>query len=177
MLDGDEGRPAALAEHRDGGTEQDRDQEHLQDVALGERIQHRRRDDLHQEGDGAALDLADAIRVGGHRRGIERIGVDVHADTRLEGVGQRDADQEGEGRQDLEIEDRLDADPPHLLEVTGARDAEHHHAEDEWRNDHLDELDEAVAEGLQGDGKVGCRDPEDDPQDQRHEHLPEQRLE
>ena len=60
-------------------------------------------------------------------------------------------DRQGERRHRLEIEQRLDADPPDFLEILHRRDAVHDRAEDHRRNHHLDKRDEAVAERLQGD--------------------------
>ena len=54
-------------------------------------------------------------------------------------------------RDDLEVDQRLAADPPDLLHVAGAGDAEHDRAEDDRADQHLDEGDEPVAERLQLD--------------------------
>ena len=48
-------------------------------------------------------------------------------------------------------------------------DAEHDH-----RDDHLDQLDEAVAERLQLDGEFGPDEAEDDAEDERQHDLAEQ---
>ena len=95
---------AALAQEGRGGAEQDREQQDLEDVALGEGVDHRGRDDLHQEIDRAVLHVADPVGIGRHRGGVERARVDVHADARLERVGQDHADQQREAREDLEVE-------------------------------------------------------------------------
>ena len=57
-------------------------------------------------------------------------------------------DHEREGRDDLEIDQRLDADAADFLGILDMRDAGHHGAEDDRRDHHLDQLDEAVAERL-----------------------------
>ena len=57
-------------------------------------------------------------------------------------------DHQREGRDDLEIDQRLDADAADLLGILDMRDAGNHGAEDDRRDHHLDQLDEAVAERL-----------------------------
>ena len=74
---------------------------------------------------------------------------------------------EREGRHDFEIDQRLDADAADLLRVLDMRDARHHRAEDDRRDHHADQLDEAVAERL--DPVVGG-DIGQQPADQRAEH-------
>ena len=64
----------------------------------------------------------------------------------LERIGEDDAEHQGNRRDDLEVDERLHADPADLLQVAGAGDAMHDHAEHERGNHHLDELDEAVAQ-------------------------------
>jgi hypothetical protein len=73
-------------------------------------------------------------------------GVDVEATARPEQVCQHHAEHQGEGGHDFEVDQGLQADPPDRLDVAHMRDAGHHHAEDQRRDDHLDEPDEAVAE-------------------------------
>jgi len=48
----------------------------------------------------------------------------------LHDLAHQEADRERDGRHRLEVEQRLDADPPDLLEVAHRRDAVHHGAED-----------------------------------------------
>ncbi len=79
-------------------------------------------------------------------------------------------DQRDRGH-DLEIDQRLDADPADLLEIAGAGDAVHHDAEHDRRDDHRDQLEEGVAEDLQLDGEIGHRHAEHDPEQQRHQNL------
>ncbi len=76
-------------------------------------------------------------------------GVDVHARAGLEDVDHHQPDHQGDGRQHLEIDQGLDADPAHLLEVAHLGHADHHGAEDDRRQQHLDQLDEAVGQGFQ----------------------------
>ena len=55
---------------------------------------------------------------------------------------------ERERGHDLEVEQRLEADAADLLHVLHAGDAVHDRAEDDRRDEHLDQLDEGVAERL-----------------------------
>jgi hypothetical protein len=63
------------------------------------------------------------------------------------------------GRQHLEIDQRLDPDPADLLEVAHLGHADHHGAEDDRRQQHLDQLDEAVGQGLQRRPDMGNHRP------------------
>jgi hypothetical protein len=92
-----------------------------------------------------------------------------------EQVCQQQADDQRDRGHHLEIDQRLDPDPPDLLEVAGACNAMHHHAEHDWRDDHRDQLQESIAENLQADGKVGRGHAEHDAQQQRHQNLDKQR--
>src|SRR6218665_3181557 len=78
-----------------------------------------------------------------------RAGVDVHARARLEPKAQHQAQHQGDGGQQLEVDQRLHAHPAHAPEVARAGDAMHDHAEHQHRNDHLDQPDEAVTERLE----------------------------
>ena len=101
-------------------------------------------------------------------------GIDVHAGPRREHVGEDDAEHEGQGRDRLEIDQRLETDPADLAQVPRPDDAVHDDTEDQGRDRHLDQLDEPVAEGLQGDGEIRQCDAEDDPEDEGRDHLTEQ---
>ena len=153
-----------------------REQQHLQDIALGEGVDHRGRDDLHQEIDRAVLHVADPVGICRHRGGVQRARVDVHADAGLERIGQDDADQQGEGGDDLEVDHRLDADPADLLQVAGLRDAQHDDAEHDRGDDHLDQLDEPVAKRLQRLGEIRPYGADDDAQYKGHDDLEEKGL-
>jgi hypothetical protein len=58
-------------------------------------------------------------------------------------------------RDRLEIEQRLDADAADLFEVAHRADAVHDRAEDDRRDHHLDQRDEAVTERLERDAGIG----------------------
>src|SRR3712207_2713629 len=78
---------------------------------------------------------------------------------------------EGDGRHHLEVDQRLDADPPDLLHVLHAGDAVHHRAEDDGRDQHLDQLDEGVAERLHLRPDLGPEVAEQDADHDGGQHL------
>ena len=82
-------RGATPARHVQREAEQHGEQQHLQDVALGERIDDARRNDVQQE-IGHALHRA-GRRVLRHRARIERGDVDVHAGAGLHHVDDDEA--------------------------------------------------------------------------------------
>ena len=88
------------------------------------------------------------LRVVGERLGVERRRIDVHADARLHEIDDRQADQQRHRTHHLEVQQRIAAGLADLLHVFHAGDAEHDGAEDDRGDDHLDQLDEAVAERL-----------------------------
>ncbi len=101
----------------------------------------------------------------GHSAAEPRTGPDQIADDKT--------DHQREGGDDLEIDQRLDADAADLLGILDMRNARYHGAEDDRRDHHLDQLDEAIAERL--DPVVG-RKRRPKPADQRTEHDGNQDL-
>lgn len=71
------------------------------------------------------------------------------------GEGEHQADYQRQGSQHFEVDHRLQADAPDLFQVTRPRNAADHHAEHDQADEHLDQLDEAVAEGFELQGEVG----------------------
>src|SRR5262245_41732873 len=104
------GRPLTQARQRvpDYG----RDQHDREDVALGEGIDDGVRDDVQKELNDALL-----VRFAGilpDRGGIELGGVGVEARPRRQPVADEHADNEGERRDDLDVDQCLAADSPEL---------------------------------------------------------------
>ena len=124
--------------------EQQCDEQHLKDLALGKRADHRGRHDMHDVVDGALLGRL--RRVGRDRLGVERVDIDIHAGAGLPQIDDDKADDQGQRGHDLEIDQRLDADPADLLHVLHAGDAVDDGAEDDRGDQHLDQLDEQVTE-------------------------------
>ena len=70
-----------------------------------------------------------------HRAGLAQ----QHTGTRPDQVDHHEPDGQGQGGHDLEIDDRLQGQPPHPLQVVAvARDADHQGPEDERNDDRLD---------------------------------------
>ena len=99
------------------------------------------------------------------------LGVDVHAGAGLQGVGDDQADDERQRRNHLEIDQRLEADAADLLHVLHAGDAMHDGAEDDRRDDHLDRLDEGIAQRLHLLAELRIVVPEQDAHHDRGQHL------
>ena len=74
-------------------------------------------------------------------------------------------------RDHFEVDERLAADAPDLLHVTGAGDAENDRAEDDRTDDHLHQGDEAVAERLERNGMRRIEVAEEAPGDDGDEDL------
>lgn len=160
---------AALAEVREHAAEQQCDQQDLQDFALRECIDHRVRDDVHQE-----VDRRLPVRLRRVRRdglAVERRRIDVEADARTQDVRGREAEHQREGRHDLEVQQRLAADAADLLHVLHAGDAGDDRTEDDRADHHLDQLDEAVAERLHVGGDRRVEVAEDHADDDGEDHL------
>jgi hypothetical protein len=102
--------------------------------------------------------------------GVERCRVGVEARSGLKKVDDDQADDERDGGDHLEVDQGLGADASHLLHVTGAGDAKHHGAEDDWTDHHLDERDEPVAKGLQANGGVRLGVAEQSPGEDGDQH-------
>jgi hypothetical protein len=137
-------RPPLLADVQQRQAEQHREEQHLQDLALGERVDDGRRDDVQQK-----VDRAQVLRVGGvrrHRLGVERGRVGVDSDARPHEVDDGEPDEERDRRHDLEVDQRPHADAADALHVAHLRDADDDRAEDDRRDHHANQLDEAVAE-------------------------------
>ena len=96
------------------------------------------------------VDPADVLRGGGmqfQRASVHSSagGVDVHAGAGTEQVDGDKAEQQRERRDDLEIDEGLDADAADLLQVAHARDADDDATEDDGRERHANEANESVA--------------------------------
>src|SRR6516165_1271918 len=114
--------------------------------------------------------------VGAQRRSIERSRVDVHADPGSQDIRKRDADEQCQRGEDLEIDHRLDADPTDFLDVASADDSMHYNAEHDRRDEHRDQLDEGIAEWPERLGEARRYDANDDAKDQGDDDLAEQRA-
>ena len=77
------------------------------------------------------------------------------ADARLEQVHGEQADHQRDGGDRLEVDHRAEAHAADDLHVTGARDARHQRAEDQRRDDHLDQPEKQLAERAEERCPVG----------------------
>ncbi|MGX1319842.1 hypothetical protein AB7M17_003295 [Bradyrhizobium sp. USDA 377] len=109
--------------------------------------------------------------VGRDRARVDRRGVDVEAVSGLEDLADQQTDCERDGRDRLEIDQRLQPDPADPLEIAHRGDAVHHGAEDDRRDHHLDQRDEAVAERLQGLAEIGIEIADEHAEHDRDQHL------
>ena len=80
-------------------------------------------------------------------------------------------DEQRERAHDLEVQQRQSRRSADLLHVLHAGDAGHHRAEDDRRDDHLDQLDEAVAERLHGGAGLGSEPAEHHAERDGQQHL------
>ena len=169
LLDEAQHERALFLEGRERHPEEDRKEQHLQDVAARERVGHVLGDDVEQKVGGA--EGVPGGGVVGDGAGVERRRVDVHPGARLHELADQQAEGEREGGQDLEVDDPLEADPPHPLQIAHLGDARHHRREDDRGDEHLDELDEPVAERLHRRAERRVEKPEEGPEGDRHQDL------
>src|SRR5690242_7442030 len=105
------------------------------------------------------------------RMRVDRGGIDIEAAAGLQHLANDEADREGHRRDRLEIDKRLQPDPPHPPEVAHRGDAVHDGAEDDRRDHHLDQRDKAVAERLQLLAEMRPEISDQDAERDRDEHL------
>jgi hypothetical protein len=158
----------ALAHRHHGETHKDGEQQYLEDIALGEGADHRIRNDVEQELDGAVLLVrADIFGDGGG------VGCARKTRARLEHIADHEANHQRESGDDLEIDQGLDADASDLRRVLHMRDAGHHGAEDDRGDHHLDQFNKTVAERLDSwrGGKIGKQQSGGDTERDCNENL------
>lgn len=134
-------------------------EEDLEQDVVGEGADDTDRDDAEDEA-GGVLGLARLFRQGS---AVEGGGVDVEPDTRLDDVADDQTEHQGEERCAGEVDQRLDPDAAHGLDVADGGDAGDDHQEDQRGNDHLDQHDEAVAKRPQGRTQRGPEVPDEHP--------------
>ena len=107
----------------------------------------------------------------GHRLRIGHGAAEARARTHY--VSDDQPDYKGECRNDLEIDQGFDADAADFLGILDMRDSGNHRAEDNRRDHHLDQLNEAVAERLDPIVRcIGRRKPaEKRAEHDRNQHL------
>ena len=168
-VDDDEDGAPALTQHEQSESEQDREEQNLQDLAFREGPDHSVGDDVHKEFDRALLPGLGRIDL--DRLGIDRSGVHVHADAGLKDIDHDQANDQRNRGEDLEIDERLQSDAADLLHILHAGDAMHDGAEDDRRDEHLDQLDKHVAQRLHGLAKVRVEMAQQDTEHDGGKHL------
>jgi len=86
---------------------------------------------------------------------VERGWVDVHAGAWLQDVGDHHADDQRQGREGQEIDHGLGDYSSDRSEVAHAGDAGDDRQKDDGGDDHLDQLDEAIAQRFHGSAVLG----------------------
>src|SRR5208337_3243701 len=169
-----EGHFAALTEHGESKTKQDRKEQHLEDISLGKGIHYSVGNDIHQEVN-RAMRLC-LCSEGFQRSGVQLGDIGIHAHTRLNHADHHQADRQGHSRDDLKIEQCLDANPAYLLHVLHAGDTGDDGTEDDRSDDHLDQLDEAIAQRFHVRAGFWVEMPEQNTQGDRRQYLEVQMM-
>jgi hypothetical protein len=107
---------------------------------------------------------------------VQRRYVDVHAGTRLDHVDHNQADDQRQGRDDFEVQQGIATGLADRLHALHPGDAADHGTEDDRGDDHLDQLDEAVAEWLELDRELRIEVADQNTDDDRDDHLEIQRF-
>jgi hypothetical protein len=100
----------------------------------------------------------------------------VHPRPRFEQVDADQSDDQCNGGQHLEVKQRLETDAADAFEALHAGDAADHGAENDRRDEHLDQLDEGVTQGFHLFAQRRAEMPENDAQHNRGQHLNVQML-
>ena len=111
-------------------------------------------------------DRLDHVGVAGRER---------HADARLDEVDHRQTDEERGRGHDLEINQRFHAHPSDLSQRARAGDANDDGREDERRDDRLDQVNENVAQKINGVAPIGPQPADHAANDQSDHDLDRER--
>ena len=144
FLDKIEHQRSSTAELVQREPEQHGDQQHLENLSLGERIHHGVGNDIQQESR-RALQLS-WFGISCDGLGIERSGIHVHIGPWLHEIHDRQPDDQGDGTDNFEVEQRVAPGLANFFHVFHAGYADHDGTEYNRCDDHLDQLDEAVAQ-------------------------------
>jgi hypothetical protein len=145
------------------------DQQRLQHRPAGQRREQRGRDQRQDEPGGAL-----GGGLGGLRQqlgtGAAHLVGQLQPVTRVQDVAHDQADGQRHRRHRDEVAQRQAADPADLRGLPDGADAQHDRAEDDRRDDHLDQADERGAQPLEADAELGEDQPDDDAGDDRGDH-------
>ncbi len=134
--------PTPLGKQGDGQGGEDGDEENLQQVARGEGPQERGRNDVQEK-----VRLVGSVRFGEvslPHPGIQRAHIQVESLPGPENIHHHQADHQGKGGNDLEVEEGFPSRPAQPPEIPHRGDAVDHRAENDRGDHHLDQLDEGV---------------------------------
>ena len=115
--------------------------------------------------------MARGIFVLLNARARQRVRVDVHAAPGAEDVDHGEADDQREGRHDLEVDQRLDGDATDGPCLAHGRDAMHDRAEDDEPDHHGDEAHEELSQCVHDLGRARHEPAEDRANDHANENL------
>ena len=104
-------------------------------------------------------------------RRIKRFGIDVEPGARLQNVDDDEPDKKRERGDDFKIEKSLDPDPPEFFEIAHGGDTVDDRAEDDRRNDHLDQINESITERFQVFTEIRVQVADYDSDKDGHEDL------
>lgn len=175
VLDELQQRLAVFAHEGNGASRQDGDQQHLQQLPRDKGAEKGVRDDIERELAGAQGRCTGGVSVAHGKRGagigLKTLTSGCEAFAGVQHVDHHQAHGQGQRGHQLEVQQGLGADTTEFSDVTHRRDAVHHRAENDRRDHHFDEFDEAVAERTQGLARVGKEVPNQDAREHRHQHL------
>ena len=163
-------RVGLFPDQRQRDAEQDRDEQHLQDIMpVGDRGNQRVGDDVHQEarqraGMGLLLIFRDLARV-------ERGRIYVEARSGLHDVGDQQPHDQRQRRKGEEIRESLCSNPADRAHFLHARYARDDGQENDRRDDHLHQFDEGVAQRLERHPHMGPEMADEHAQRDGDQHL------
>src|SRR5476651_326013 len=140
-------RLAVRTQAMQGETEDHREHQHLQDVAVGEGTHDGVRDHVQDEADNALILTSGYI--GSNLGSIQGGWINVHARAWLDNVHDDQTNDQRQGRNDFEVQQRVTAGPANRFHALHTSDTADHGAEDDGGNDHFDQFDEPVTQWLQ----------------------------
>ena len=125
---------------------QHRHQQHLQHIAARKRIKNSGGNDVEQKRHHALmLRLLGVLAEATH---VEASHIHMQAHAGLQHIDDCQAQHQRQRGDQFEIAQRIEADAADATQIVHAGDAQHHRTEDDRRDDHLDQADEAITQRL-----------------------------
>ena len=149
--------------------EQHRDHQHRQDFALGDSADHVVWDHFEQEvDDRQRFGAGDVTRDG---LLVERGGVDMQPRPGLQQIADAEPDQQRQGGNELEVDDRTQADDADAAHIADLGNADGDRRKNQNRDDGADQRDERIAERLHLDCEAGVEIAQQQAEPDRDQHL------